>query len=325
MLLSKNCQKTDWLKHKQICNKIIQLKGSKEEENEIFETFNKIFEPWVEFNLPALELIVSQHLHTKVDFVTNHMLDVKFKYLSGKFEILSADIKSFSSLNQEELKFLTTTNNKRQSFVGIQCSILVSFILASATKVNTKTIVIEMDKSQDYKLATKDNRAYVDSINNGTGNLSNVSTIVNGDMFTDIQQMCGNCGENSHQGVKLMSCSVCYKAHYCSKECQKFHWKIHKVTCQVLLQQRKQEKGSLDSEMRKKLDAWMDYNMHMFQLMVSKHLHEQTDQVINNFLIIHLSYKNGIIKIKNYEIREVYEYLEMKLKLIDLEIHLNNI
>ena len=304
---SKICQKTDWSKHKQICKKTIELKRGDKENDKILESFYKIFDSWVDFNMPSLELIVSQYLHTKLI-----LLDVRIRRLpTGEFELISVDIKSISSLNQEDLKLLTTTADKKISTVGIRCAIVVSFILV--TKVNVNTIVIEMDKSQDYKLATQDKQTYIDSIKNGTGNLSNMSTIVNGNIFTDIQHTCSNCGDFSNKGVKLMSCSVCYKVHYCSKECQKSHWKIHKVNCQLLMEQRKIEKSSIDFEMRKKLDAWMDYNMHIFRLMVSKYLHEQTNPLVIDTLIIHLSYKNGIIKIENYEMKGVYEYLENEM------------
>ena len=38
---------------------------------------------------------------------------------------------------------------------------------------------------------------------------------------------CGNsCGQ---QGTKR--CSKCQTVYYCSKECQKAHWKIHKKAC----------------------------------------------------------------------------------------------
>lgn len=36
----------------------------------------------------------------------------------------------------------------------------------------------------------------------------------------------------SHEG--LLKCSQCKRAHYCSKECQRIDWKIHKPECQLL-------------------------------------------------------------------------------------------
>jgi radical SAM protein with 4Fe4S-binding SPASM domain len=31
--------------------------------------------------------------------------------------------------------------------------------------------------------------------------------------------------------TKLRQCSACKKVYYCSAECQKAHWKVHKADC----------------------------------------------------------------------------------------------
>jgi len=38
---------------------------------------------------------------------------------------------------------------------------------------------------------------------------------------------CGKCGKRD---VKLMRCALCKKVYYCSVECQKADWRVHKVT-----------------------------------------------------------------------------------------------
>jgi hypothetical protein len=43
---------------------------------------------------------------------------------------------------------------------------------------------------------------------------------------------CANCcRENTPTGGDLKQCSVCKTTLYCSSECQKAHWKIHKIKC----------------------------------------------------------------------------------------------
>ena len=42
-------------------------------------------------------------------------------------------------------------------------------------------------------------------------------------------QCCDGCGMQSSE--KLMRCSQCKLAHYCTAQCQKNHWKTHKNTC----------------------------------------------------------------------------------------------
>ena len=43
---------------------------------------------------------------------------------------------------------------------------------------------------------------------------------------------CSNCFEK-FELCSLMSCESCRKAHYCSKACQKAHWKAHKEYCKI--------------------------------------------------------------------------------------------
>lgn len=45
---------------------------------------------------------------------------------------------------------------------------------------------------------------------------------------------CACCDEaEEKQGRKFKACAVCKVVRYCSKECQKRHWKMHKVGCRV--------------------------------------------------------------------------------------------
>lgn len=42
---------------------------------------------------------------------------------------------------------------------------------------------------------------------------------------------CNNCGKSADVNNKLMQCSVCATAKYCSATCQKADWKDHKKNC----------------------------------------------------------------------------------------------
>jgi hypothetical protein len=43
---------------------------------------------------------------------------------------------------------------------------------------------------------------------------------------------CAKCGaERRPDGGKLRVCTGCLRAHYCSSECQKGHWREHKAVC----------------------------------------------------------------------------------------------
>lgn len=51
---------------------------------------------------------------------------------------------------------------------------------------------------------------------------------------TQINNYCSHCFNQAPVGKKLMTCSACAFARYCSKDCQKFAWKDHKPECERL-------------------------------------------------------------------------------------------
>jgi hypothetical protein len=44
------------------------------------------------------------------------------------------------------------------------------------------------------------------------------------------ESSCNGCGKQSNEGHLV--CGQCQTAHYCSRDCQKKHWKIHKTECE---------------------------------------------------------------------------------------------
>ena len=60
---------------------------------------------------------------------------------------------------------------------------------------------------------------------------------------------CLKCGKEEEPGAKFKKCGKCEDVCYCSRECQKAHWKEHKKECQPTL------KNTIDDmlqEMRQK-------------------------------------------------------------------------
>jgi hypothetical protein len=47
-------------------------------------------------------------------------------------------------------------------------------------------------------------------------------------------EVCHNCHEKE---IKLQKCARCGCAMYCSRKCQKDHWKNHKKQCDLIVQQ----------------------------------------------------------------------------------------
>ena len=54
-----------------------------------------------------------------------------------------------------------------------------------------------------------------------------------------------SCGlKKSATTSKLKKCSVCYSTHYCCREHQKEHWRVHKAFCREIVAKQTSEKLS---------------------------------------------------------------------------------
>ena len=46
-------------------------------------------------------------------------------------------------------------------------------------------------------------------------------------------KLCAACGVSPSGNTKLLACSGCHAARYCSPACQRSHWKVHKPGCKA--------------------------------------------------------------------------------------------
>ncbi len=50
------------------------------------------------------------------------------------------------------------------------------------------------------------------------------------------QHHCSQCGKDSGTTQRFLACSKCFMVNYCSEECHRMHWKLHKVYCKSVQQ-----------------------------------------------------------------------------------------
>jgi hypothetical protein len=52
-------------------------------------------------------------------------------------------------------------------------------------------------------------------------------------MFEPSKPKCELCRNTAKGEVKLKTCTACKSVKYCSRECQRAHWKVHKPACKA--------------------------------------------------------------------------------------------
>lgn len=117
---------------------------------------------------------------------------------------------------------------------------IVAMLLAAgadptATDTSGKTPLDLAQRGGNEKVAVALLRAMPDppphrdgvALQSGDGGDATVSAEEDGEEI-DPETHCATCGKG---GNDLSRCSRCKTTMYCSRECQRLHWKIHKITC----------------------------------------------------------------------------------------------
>jgi hypothetical protein len=87
--------------------------------------------------------------------------------------------------------------------------------------------ITPIDQSPHYDEEHEEETIREETIHTHTNINTNTNTSNITDEPEEKQTKCWNCKKMSH----TKKCSQCEIARYCSKECQRTHWKIHKITC----------------------------------------------------------------------------------------------
>ena len=127
-------------------------------------------------------------------------------------------------------------------------------------------------------------------------------------------RICQNCGKSDFSALfqqSLKKCSRCFQAFYCSKECQKADWKIHKKTCVP-----KTKQDFITSECIQQ--TFMQFCQREYVHIMAKMAQacEQTG-LSKNEMLVELNFKpdeNGVVptmqEIPDFKIAPVKDYIE---------------
>ncbi|KAK2712980.1 hypothetical protein QYM36_011618 [Artemia franciscana] len=154
---------------------------------------------------------------------TNEILAFKFHYISHMLNLLL----------KEESSDLTSAKEKFQSTEEY----IIRLLLLSMNGVSQyqEGVIREAVKLYPFK-ETMTFRQLLTSLSekptvSGTPGYLIVDSVVNGQKGFYDDMYCATCGEMSKTHKKCVKCKA---VQYCSKQCQKLHWFVHKKECEIL-------------------------------------------------------------------------------------------
>ena len=92
-------------------------------------------------------------------------------------------------------------------------------------------------------------------------------------MITTFEKKFATCGEKRSGKTKLQKCSKCNSVRYCSKECQKTHWAIHKALCkEIVKRQAIADAARLNEVYDTALDYLVARDLRKFESLINENL-----------------------------------------------------
>jgi hypothetical protein len=98
---------------------------------------------------------------------------------------------------------------------------------------------------------------------------------------------CHGCGVAETKEKQYLQCSKCKQSRYCSKECQRSHWKEHKDICKLVCKHRSSKKagsGSLTTQdCKERMELFNEKYTPMMQVATSWELKQSAEEMITIF------------------------------------------
>lgn len=158
-----------------------------------------------------------------------------FFHYWGAFLVLknSTGIQPMGSLevSPAELKFKCHCNSGQRMVTLLKdvCMVISQPPALSLTVAGTSTSVLSGKYDKSYGKAELEGiKAFLATFT--TTSPFPIQHVVDKTLHSD-RLSCCFCGKGGSDDQPLLVCSGCKRVRYCSKDCQKQHWKMHKVTC----------------------------------------------------------------------------------------------
>ena len=116
-------------------------------------------------------------------------------------------------------------------------------------------------------------------------------------MITTYERKCAECGKKRSAKTKLQKCSRCNSVRYCSRECQKTHWAIHKAVCNGIVERQAIADAARLNEV---FDTAVDYlqgrNLRKFETLINENLDvlNHQNEEFNRTSLLHACVEFGL-------------------------------
>ena len=117
------------------------------------------------------------------------------------------------------------------------------------------------------------------------------------------------CPQNPFYQPNCKACGNCKMVWYCSKECQKAHWKIHKNECEESRNMRKSKSKDIQLFQKKSVE-WQYSNIPSLGAMAMKYLAIKNDDIVREVYVMDQIFENDTFQITDLRFMSLEQAIE---------------